>query len=209
MKTYLVAPGRVAALAEMVSRWPAVVLDCETTGLDLYTGDRVMGFAMGSLYPQEEEEYYYLPLAHKDFAMVSPEELKSLWDAVAGKSLLGYNFKFDLHALSPLAGDFPDSKLYDVLVMARILAQKDRPLLSLEIVASQELGYSYVSEAAGHQAQYGKGKYSVHQIGLKCCEDVHCTRLLYLHFKEKLTGRLRQLYGMECLLTRQIGRAHV
>ena len=46
---YLVRPGRIKELAGLAESWPAVVFDCETTGLDMYLGDRLLGFAIGNL----------------------------------------------------------------------------------------------------------------------------------------------------------------
>lgn len=199
MIPYLVAPGRVSALAELVKEWKGVVLDCETTGLDLYLGDSLMGFAIGDLYG---DACYYIPTSHNDCSCVSAKEIEVLRSATAGKPVIGHNIKFDIHASREVMGEFPGSMLFDTMVMARIMADTEKPFLDLETLTIQELGCSYQSEAAGKQAQFGKGKFTYEQIGMKCCEDVDFTRRLYLYFKEKMAPQLRRLFLTECRLSR-------
>src|SRR3990167_1845519 len=200
---YLVRPGRVQALMELAAQWPAVVLDVETTGLRPYLGDKNLGFSITSLYPQGEEvSAYYVPLSHPDADNVSVEEASQLGPILNGKALLGHQIKFDLHCTVPLFGEMPDSPLYDTLVMGRIMSYEDRPELSLEALAGRELGYTYRSKAAGKQSQYGKGVFTVQDIGTKCCEDVFCTAGLYRHYKERMPDALKSLFVKECHLTR-------
>lgn len=210
MIPYLVRPGRVSALMQKMDSWPAVCLDCETTGLNVYAGDKPLGFGVSNLYPDGEEASYYLPIDHLDADNLSREEASQLQGVMNGKPLLGYNLKFDLHAGRDVLGHFPDSPLYDTIIGARIVSEEDRPALDLDSVAYRYAGFKYRSEAAGHESEFGKvdkagrPKWSVEQIGHKCCEDVQATRLSYLAIKEKLDSPLSRLFATECKLTRKL-----
>lgn len=214
MIPYLVRPERIEAFAEQVVSWDAVVFDCETTGLKPRLGDHLLGIGMGPLSQGEKPTYYYVPVAHEhpddDPAWNAPEEaMRPLWLAMQGKPLVGYNIKFDLHVMAVEYADlglfdFPDERLFDVLPWARIMSSEDRPFLELDRVAGRELLYEYRSPAAGNESEFGRRKWSVRDIGLKCCEDVLCTGELYWHFKKKSTPRLTRLYRREVNLTRTL-----
>ena len=208
MISYLVRPGRIKELAGLAESWPAVVYDCETTGLDMYLGDRLLGFAIGNLRQGEgEPAYYYIPLTHNhpddDPAYnATIQDLEPLRPIMEGKPLVGYNVKFDLHCQAETF-EFGGSPIFDVLPFTRIMSHEDRPLLDLESVAAQELGYQYTSVAAGHQSQYGKNVFTAHEIGNKCCEDVFCTGQLYCHWVDGDTPEsLLTLFKREARLTR-------
>lgn len=193
---------------ELAQNWQAVVLDCETTGLEVYLGDRLLGFSVGDLYG---EDCYYIPFQHKDFEQVPEVAIWELLELLGGRPVLGYNVKFDLHALAKTFGEhFGSSPLFDVLVAARLMAVMDRPALDLESTAGREVGFEYKSPAAAHQAEFGKAdkeshpRWSVHDVGTKCCEDVDATRLLYLHYKSKMPERLQRLFLKECQLTKRL-----
>ena len=197
MIPYLVSPGRVEALCRLVEQWRAVVLDCETAGLNLYLGDLLMGIGLGQL---DGEECYYLPVHHGE-GDIPRQEVEQLKQALAGKPLVGYNIKFDLHAMAQYWGDLPEQNFYDVLVMAQLMSYGEHPILDLESVAYRELSYDYQSPAAGKQAIFGSGKLSLLDIGMKCCEDVDLTRRLYFRFKERMPEEVRHLFGREVQVT--------
>lgn len=199
MQPYLVAPGRIADLARLAAQWKGVVLDCETTGTNPWLGDKLLGIGIADPYG---EDCYYIPTGHPDWPQTSIVELGTLKAALAGKPVLGHNIKFDLHASREVFEGFPGSQLNDTMVMARIMSVEERPILALDAVVGRELDYEYQSEAAGKESQFGKGKFSCEQIGMKCCEDLDCTRRLYLYFKEKMPDSLRTLFMREVRLTR-------
>lgn len=198
------------ALAEKVASWEAVVLDCETTGIKTYLGDRLLGFGISELRPEEEERpCYYIPITHdypKDDPAwnVAPKEIRRLAPALRGKPAFGYNVKFDLHCLRDTFGVevFAHSDLYDVIVPARLMATEERPFLDLDTVAYRTIGFEYTSPAAGHESEFGKRKWSLQDISLKCCEDICCTAELYLHWRKHMPERLQVLYRREIRLTR-------
>jgi DNA polymerase I len=208
MVPYLVRPERMRALAELAQSWQAVVLDCETTGLEIYLDDRLLGFSVGDLHG---EDCYYIPYGHKDAENVSAAAVKEFLELLAGRPVLGYNLKFDLHCLAHTYGEhFEASPMFDILVQARLMSIMERPALDLESVAGREIGFEYKSPAAGHQSEYGKVKatgepyWSVSDIGTKCCEDVEATRRLYLHYKGRMPERLLRLFLLECRLTQRL-----
>lgn len=204
MIPYLVRPGRVAALMELVSEWPAVVFDAETSSLDLYLDAKLLGIGIGSLH-DSEDACYYIPFAHEGAANVSLEEGRQLAAVINGKAVLGYKLKFDLHAAIDVLGELPESPLYDVLVLARIMSKGMHPALDLETVARQVADLRHSDEkVAGGRKDYGKGKFTVEEIGRKCCEDVHFTRMVYRSYRELLPDTLRKLFGWECRLTRRL-----
>ncbi len=207
MIPYLVRPGRIEELAGLAESWPAVVLDCETTGLDTYLGDRLLGFGIGNLRQEGEPEYYYIPLTHNHpdddpKYNATLQELEPLRSVLEGKPTAGFHLKFDLHVLSFIF-EFGNCPMFDILPWARIMSLEDRPFLDLESVAGRELSYVYKSKAAGQQKLYGKNVFTASEIGNKCCEDVFCSAELYKHWVDgDIPKRLLRLFKREARLTK-------
>ncbi len=209
MIPFLVRPGRVEALAEKVAEWDVVTLDCETTGLKTWLGDKVLGFGIGELRQvAEKPSYYYLPLSHFDAQNISAKELAPLRSVLAEKKVAGFNLKFDLHAADDIL-DFREP-FTDVLPLARIVSTEERPILELNYLASRELGYEYQSECktsefyrshVDWEARIRLHRWSVQEIGTKCCEDVHCTSLLYVKWTKDMPEGLGRLYRREMKMT--------
>ncbi len=208
MIPFLVRPGRVAELAKLAAGWDAVSIDAETTGLKTWLGDSVLGFGIGELRQGEKPSYYYLPISHFDADNIPPKMLAPLRLVLAKKRVLGWNLKFDLHALAKLLKFKPP--FYDVLPLARIMSTEERPILELNYVASSELGYTYQSEAKTSEFYRSHidwepprkmKRWSVQEIGTKCCEDVHCAAQAYLHFSKDMPESLKLLYRREIGLT--------
>lgn len=209
MIPFLVRPGRVAKLADLVAGWKVVVIDGETTGLKTYLDDVVLGFSIGELRQQvDNPSYYYLPVSHFDADNIEPEELAPLRAVLAEKDLMGYNVKFDLHALAELL-DFR-KPYYDVLPLARIMSTEERPILELTYLAAQVLEYSWKSEAKTSEFYRSHKdwthrmrlhRWSVTDIMTKCCWDVYTTGDLYKHYSKDIPSKLKELYGQEIGLT--------
>ena len=180
----------------------------------------MLGFGLGPLYQEGDPGYYYISVSH-DHAEDKPEwnassaELAPIAQALHGKILMGFNLKFDLHNLdlySPclplLSGDF-----YDILVLARIMSDEYRPILSLDVQSYRCLGYDRQTDVKAHEMVKKDGvlvrKWSAQQIGVKCCMDVHLTGQLYHHYKQMIAQapdgrRLAALFRREVALTRTL-----
>lgn len=209
---FFVRPGRVEAFCELLESWDTVVFDAETSGLDVQGADYVIGFSLAPLYP-EVGDVYYLPVRHPDLSTqlpsacenISPGELQQIVRLLDRKNLVGFNVKFDVHALSSEDFQLQGKALIDVLVGARIAAKERQPILDLESLGRKELGFTYQqADVKKKRHMLLRTKFTWEQIALYCCEDVDVTRRLYHHIKASLSKEQIRLFGLECQLTKKL-----
>lgn len=195
-------PEAIESLLENIASWRCVVLDCETTGLNPYFEDKILGLGIGDI---DASSYYYIPFRHEDVANIAPEAKAKLWKLLATKALMGYNIKFDLHAISEDGFEYQDAPLFDVLVMARIASPDERPELSLKTQALMLLKYEQPEELGATSKALKARKWqqvSCEQVAAYCCADVMLAQRLYLYFKESLAASQLSLFSLEVKLTR-------
>lgn len=129
-----------------------VIIDTETTGLDIWGKDRMCGIG----FCFEDESTYYLPYRHKEFPpemalfqfIADPEynlpleTLPRLWEALGQVSrICGHNIKFDLAALSHDGYVVPAlQEIEETLCGARIYFPDHQPDMTLEGITRQVLG---------------------------------------------------------------------
>lgn len=191
----------IAALARRMHGWQAVVLDCETTGLDLYLGDKVLGIGVGDL--AGDDEYYYVPLNHPEAPKPTARQLQPLIEVLQAKPLVGQDIKFDLHCLHQHGWQAQQPAYFDIIVAGRLNSREQFPDLDLESQARDILGYQYVYEDVKRQRKR-MSKLPLERVGPYCCEDVHVTKHLYRWHKEHMSDELLALFARESRLTRDL-----
>lgn len=153
-------PAKLRALLTLLAADPARVaaLDTETSGLNLFGGDRLAGLAVAVGQPVRT---FYLPFRHGPPAqsqrrLVEPDEpqlpLTALAEVMAALRRRAYqvvlhNAKFDWHVLANEGVSLDGLAVYDTMVMARIAD----PLA--DTVALKRLAVRYLGRGADREEQ--------------------------------------------------------
>ena len=130
-------------LVKQMIESPVIVLDTETTGLNPYLGDRLIGISI--LIPSTEATYY-LPFRHNIGPNLPIHCLKKLAPCFAdpSKVMIGFNIKFDVHILE--ADGLPVfNRTVDVMLGSHLNNENE---LSF---ALKRLGTKYIDSEAGAQ----------------------------------------------------------
>ncbi len=130
------------ALLEQLKSAESVALDTETDSLD-----PISAHLVGISLCVKEDEAWYLPLGHKDAENLPLEEtLTRLRQALAGKSIIGHNLKFDLMVLKNAGWDL-DNPIWDTMLAAYILDPGENRF-SLDNCVLRELGHTMIPISA-------------------------------------------------------------
>ena len=130
------------ALLEQLKSAESVALDTETDSLDPISA-KLVGISLCV----KEDEAWYLPLGHKDAENLPLEEtLTRLRQALAGKSIIGHNLKFDLMVLKNAGWDL-DNPIWDTMLAAYILDPGENRF-SLDNCVLRELGHTMIPISA-------------------------------------------------------------
>lgn len=130
------------ALLEQLKSAESVALDTETDSLDPISA-KLVGISLCV----KEDEAWYLPLGHKDVENLPLEEtLTRLRQALAGKSIIGHNLKFDLMVLKNAGWDL-DNPIWDTMLAAYILDPGENRF-SLDNCVLRELGHTMIPISA-------------------------------------------------------------
>lgn len=122
--------------AETLQRFdhiPEIVLDCETTGLQPYSGDRLIGTALCD--PKDLNNAAYFPFRHmgefsEEGGNLSLGTFKKFIDAIRrwrkrpGHTEIGQNYKFDMQFLMVEGLDIPP-KIEDSLLLAHLMNENE------------------------------------------------------------------------------------
>ena len=130
----LVTKDNIVYCLNRIELGSVLVVDTETTGLSIQTKDRLCGISILN----ELNEAFYFSFRHRsnniDFSYL--DKLKNIFD---NKScFIGFNYKFDMHALLHDGFSYP-KKLYDVLLAAH-LCNENEESFALKILSDKYIG---------------------------------------------------------------------
>lgn len=181
--------SELAALATQVERWPAAVVDVETTMANSphLPTSQLLGVGLAAV---DGRDFYFVPGAgHPESP---PLDLTPLWLALARIALINHTIKFDLHVMCAAGMIYADLPLYDVKVQGRLMVGKEHPQLGLEPMASKYLKYVYTADKRMRRKLI---EMPLIDVGRYCAgEDVYCAQQLYHFFKENLGERELKIF---------------
>lgn len=131
----LVTERTAGLVLEKVAHCDNLVIDTETNGLGVWTGDRIVGVAV-----KAGGEGYYFPFRHGAGPNLSGERLSQLVKALRGKRLRGFHLRFDLEMLHNEGLPMPP-QIEDTLIAA-ILMNENEPSFALKRARSGDPGLS-------------------------------------------------------------------
>lgn len=192
-------PDKLPALTQRMQGWDAIVIDTETTSVEVWQpAIDVLGIGFA---PLAGDEHYYVPINHHEIAL-NPLDLRPMLEVLERKPLIGHNIKFDLHVIDLLGWQPQQEQFMDVIVAARLYAIDEHPTLTLDYLSETILKYKYVVDLKRFRNRLRD--FSINDVGTYCLEDVYVTKMLYLWFREHLAPRLLDLFVRECQLTRDL-----
>ena len=183
------------------------IIDIETTGLDIYNDDYIIGIGLGTLY----DDAFYFPFRHSKHN-VDISYLKDVIDIINNANrIIGYNIKFDLGGLSKEGLKINKQKLIDVIVMARLCSFEHFPSLDLISVSNKFIGNNVRNNKQELQ-KYKRANKIKNAIDIDskfmseyCCYDVKLTHELYNMFEKKIIdlGQL-EIWNIEIEATKTL-----
>ena len=200
-----------AEVVEAISGATVCVFDTETSSLRPHADGRVLaGLGVKPL----GGEGLYISFRHRDSKNARLSELKTICDALRGKTLIGHNVKFDLAVILQEGIDLSNERCVDTLVTTR-LTYEDLPNYELE-----RLGSSILKIEGAPEARRGLKSY-MRKLGLKTYDqipaeviyepyvenDLELAEQLYRHTLPLIEERgLNDLFELEVKLTRALFR---
>ncbi len=167
---------------------PIIAIDTETTGLQPYHGDRMIGL---SLYFPEPDKNFYLPFRHEDGSNLPISWLKDLKSVYPRNNAVyvGHNIKFDLHVLE--VDGFKRPNLIEDTMIAAHLLNENEPTFALKKLAVKYLGaWAGEGEEALQQAAIERGYSAKTQMAFLPASLV----APYAEMDTKITWALREFY---------------
>lgn len=99
---------------------PVLACDTETSGLDLYTGDRMVGVSLG-----DGEFNCYLPFRHGEGPNLSERAIPELMRALQTRKLIFHNASFDLRVLANEGLDYETVDFEDTELAAHLVNEQE------------------------------------------------------------------------------------
>ena len=181
-------------------------IDFETTGLDPYLGDTIVGVAM---LADEDTQAVYVPTNHFRGKNI-PREVFNKWLAetvVKPKRWINHNIKFDAH-FAVQAGAVFDCELVDTMTLAKVhdtdivsygLKPLCRSLLGMPMGEETRIK-AYLKEI-GKDNPAGFGALPADLCGEYAAMDVIGTRELYRFLEQERSERVGGIWETEIALT--------
>lgn len=188
------------AIRTQVERWrlaPMVVMDTETTGLDV-----ISDHPIGLSFSIQAGEAFYIPLNHPNLTHRRREVLGALRPLLEDPAVpkAGHNMKFDLHMLQG-EGIEVRGVAHDTMIASHLTEPAERRH-DLDSVALRRLGVTKIPTSA--LIGSGKNEITMDQVPIEkvaeyACEDAEVTYRLYQVFAPRLkeTDQLRVFEQVE------------
>jgi DNA polymerase-1 len=174
---------QLAEMVDVLINEPIIPVDTETTGLNLYGKDKIVGVSFTAL---NADLHYYIPISHDEgniddvpYALQVIGNLLS-WET---KEYIFHNAVFDLHQFANY-GISCKGKIHDTQEIMKVLNENEASYRLKDLVPKY-LGI----EADTFNVLFGKTPFN--EVALKyaryyACKDTHVTGLLYLFQLEHL-----------------------
>lgn len=174
----------IGNMLDVLKEEPAVAVDTETTGLNMYGRDKIVGV---SFTAPKADMHWYIPLRHDEANAPLEKALYYIQKALHLKNdKIFANATFDLHQFMS-EGLTVNGTIHDVQEIMKVLNENE-PSYKLKDLAPKYLKI----EASTFDALFGKTPFN--EVALKyaryyACKDTHLTWLLYefqmIHLKKQ------------------------
>lgn len=216
----LVTEQNVARCLERVDRADRLTMDCETTGLGTWTGDKVVGYAV-----KAGGEAMYFAFGHGEGKNLPGARKRQLVKAMSGKPIRGFHLRFDIE--NAHNDGLPQPPVIEDALVAAILMNENEPTHALKRakngtpgLAAKYLGPETIaSDDLLNETLRDRGltkgdiwKLPPEQVAVYACDDLHLPdRLLdeiYLPALERwgMSGIFQEYNDYQrCLIDIEIG----
>lgn len=157
-----------AALSKIQSIPGKIVVDCETTGLKPFLGDRLVGIAV--LMHQQPDVKYYFTFRHANCANLTKDSLSKLFAVLSSRALINHNIKFDLHFMHVDGLTLPET-IYDTMLSAHLLNENE-PSFALKTLADKYIGEGSSEEKLKLDLLLAARKLAKHQLYMLAAAEV-------------------------------------
>lgn len=164
-----------------------IALDTETTGLDIWTGDRVIGISVS-----DDRLAYYFPFGHNEGYNLPGTYMQPLLEAINSvPHLITFNGKFDLQVM--YHDGFRREHGWEDVMLAAHLMNENEPSFALKRLADRYFGHGTSADEAELtrqiKARFGRHakKGEIWRLPSNVVEPYACSDTL-------LTFRLRDFY---------------
>jgi len=167
---------QLIAMLNLADTEEVIGVDTETTGLDIWGLDRVVGV---SISLQNADRHYYIPIRHlTGDEQIKPDTAFSLLkplleDATKGKVL--FNAKFDYYMLKK-EGILLNNIIMDVMIAAHILNENEMNYQLKNLATKYGKNFGFSEESHPYEELFGKVGFEnvpVNVGSIYACKDTH------------------------------------
>lgn len=184
----LVTEGDFARVVERIMRGPEIYSDTETTGLNPYGGDRIIGISLTNAELAPNGQACYFPFRHSAGTNLPIGYLHRLIRAMEEKTQIGWNYPFDVRFLWK-DGMRKSIKIRDCMLDHHLLNENARSF------ALKTLAINFVGpKAADADKELARvleehlldGKGEMHRLPPEKCQRYACDDVLLTYHMDKI-----------------------
>ena len=199
--TFVQSKETALDLLNFLSQVDWVVIDTETTGLNIWKEDTVCAIGIGNTHRQ-----YFVDVRGVNVSVL----LKHLG---AVRCIVGHNIKFDLAGLEKFNYAVPDvQEIHDTIVMSRLITFERFPRLALKVLIDKYFGAGssdYDTEFSKYLRSKKLKKFSdadVSKLGIYCMNDVYFCAKLYDYARQIIDKdlNLSKIWRQEIQVTKTV-----
>ena len=174
--------GRFTDMLNVLDDETLIGLDTETTGLNPFGGDRIVGMSISC---EKNDEHFYIPVRHEvPEKQLDPEyvfgELKPYLENNQLKKVL-HNAKFDYHFFAVEGIKFT-GVVMDTLIAMHILSENEMSYALKNIATKWGKHFGFEDKSMTYEELFGKGGFEKTPLDIGtvyACKDTHLTLNLY------------------------------